>query len=161
MSTLLELFSNSAKLRSLTEGTKNVTTEIPTTLATNSAQRNWRVTAAQQGKFWVIEIESFGKCTQARSVKEIAPTAVDYIQSMTGEHPSSFTLDLEIELPAGVKESLSRAEHFRVEADKARKAAAAESRNAARALKDAGMSVRDVGAALGISFQRAHQLINS
>jgi len=128
---------------------------------TGATQKHWRTSASQQGKFWVINIEGFGACTQARSVKEIAPTAVDYIQNMTGEHPSTFTVDLEIELPAAVQESLNRAEHFRIEADRARKAAAAESRNAARALKQAGMSVRDVGAALGISFQRAHQLISS
>jgi peptidyl-dipeptidase Dcp len=41
----------------------------------------------------------------------------------------------------------------------ARKEAAVESRRAAKALRASGLTVRDIGAALGVSFQRAHQLV--
>lgn len=37
----------------------------------------------------------------------------------------------------------------------------AEVRQAARLLSEQGMSLRDVGAALGVSYQRAHQLLSS
>jgi hypothetical protein len=51
------------------------------------------------------------------------------------------------------------AARLREEAHRANREAAAESRAAARVLREAGLSVRDVGTVLGVSHQRAHQLL--
>jgi hypothetical protein len=44
---------------------------------------------------------------------------------------------------------------------RAQAAAARERRIAARELKAKGLTVRDIGAALGISYQRAQQLVSA
>lgn len=123
--------------------------------------KTWKATAWQDGKYWIITVEGLDSATQARSVKEIDIMVRDFISILTEQPESAFDVEVDIQLPADVKASLKRAKELQAEADRARKAAAEESRKAARALKANGLTVRDIGAALGISFQRAHQLTKS
>ncbi|MGH3973534.1 MAG: hypothetical protein ACRDS9_09430, partial [Pseudonocardiaceae bacterium] len=64
-------------------------------------------------------------------------------------------------LPDEVTMHLKQAEQLREQSRQAQACAAAEVRQAARLLAEQGMSLRDVGTALGVSYQRAHQLISS
>lgn len=73
----------------------------------------------------------------------------------------SVPVHLDIELPAEVTAELDLAAKLRGEAAAATSAAAAASRSAARLLADQGLTLRDIGAALGISFQRAQQLLQT
>ncbi len=63
-----------------------------------------------------------------------------------------------IELPASVRTKLDRVERARETERAARADAAAELRAAAIELKRTGMSVRELGRVLGVSYQRAGQL---
>jgi len=119
----------------------------------------WNASARQVGKFWYIKIVGLGGSTQARSVKEIDVMVRDYISIMTETEPDSFDVNMQLLLPDDVAATLKRAGELRDIADNARKEAAIESRRAAKALRASGLTVRDIGAALGISFQRAHQLV--
>ena len=83
----------------------------------------------------------------------------DLISIMTETEPDSFDVNMKLLLPDDVAATLKRAGELRDIADSARKEAAAESRRAAKALRASGLTVRDIGAALGVSFQRAHQLV--
>ncbi len=121
--------------------------------------KTWHAKAWRDGKFWIIEVEGLPSATQARSVREIDEMVYDFVSILTGEPTNAFHVETSIELPSEVELCLKRATDLRSQADAARRAAAEESRKAARALKASGLTVRDVGAALGISFQRAHQLI--
>lgn len=49
---------------------------------------------------------------------------------------------------------------MRAEAERANSAAAALNHQAARILADHHLTVRDIGAIMGISYQRAHQLVS-
>ena len=69
-------------------------------------------------------------------------------------HPSGQTED-------EVREHLAAAERLRDDAAEATRRAAEESRAAARELAASGLSLRDVGEALGVSHQRAHQLVRT
>lgn len=113
----------------------------------------------REGKFWVVTVDGLPMATQARNPREVPGMTRDFIASYTDQPESSFEVEYRFEFPADVEEALHNAEQLQREAERARKAAAAEIRRAARALKQAGLSVRDVGFALGISHQRAHQLI--
>jgi len=113
----------------------------------------------REGKFWIVTVEGLPMATQARSAREVTEMTRDFIASYTEQSESTFEVEYHFELPPEVKDALHKAEHLQREAEIARKAAAAEARRAARALRDSGLSVRDVGFALGISHQRAHQLI--
>ena len=119
----------------------------------------WNASARQVGKFWYIQVDGLSGSTQGRSVKEIDVMVRDYISIMTETEPDSFDVNMQLLLPDDVAATLKRAGELRDIADNARKEAAVESRRAAKALRASGLTVRDIGAALGISFQRAHQLV--
>lgn len=94
-------------------------------------------------------------------LREVEEVARDLVAVMLDVDADSFDLEVSVQLPEEVAEHLARADALRKEAASAQAAAAAEVRAAARALADQGMPLRDVGKALGISYQRAHQLVSS
>jgi hypothetical protein len=114
--------------------------------------------ATRDGKFWLIHVPEVERYTQARNVDEIETMARDLVAVMRGVEPDSFTLTVEIELPASVRAHLSAVEGARAEEAAARTRAAEELRAAAAELKDSHITVRDLGKLLGISHQRASQL---
>ncbi len=83
----------------------------------------------------------------------------DLIELMTGAKAGTFSVAYDIELPATVREHLARAEQLRSQSAQAQAEAAAAVRAAARELHQGGLPLRDVGQLLGISHQRAHQLV--
>jgi hypothetical protein len=105
-----------------------------------------------------VEVPEISRATQACTVAEIETMARDLIGIMLEAEPDSFAVDVQIELPAGVRSHLAAAERARAEEVAARSHAAAELRAAAVELKSYGTSVRDLGKLLGVSFQRASQL---
>lgn len=92
----------------------------------------------------------------ATSVREIETMAKDLIEIMTGEQNPAIAVEY-INLPDEVGESIKlKAEAERVEAE-----ARDKQRQAVVSLHDMGMPFREIGAILGISYQRAHQLANA
>jgi DNA-directed RNA polymerase specialized sigma subunit len=72
----------------------------------------------------------------------------------------SFAIDVDIELPQDVHRDFARSAMLRDEAARAHAEAALLSREAARRLYDQGLPLRDIGKVLGVSFQRAKQLVD-
>ena len=117
----------------------------------------YRATVERGERYWVVRVEGVAT-TQARHLRELEDMTTDLIQVMTGdEHPE---VTYELLLPGSVQDHLDRARRLREESSRAQVAAAAEARAAARELRDAGLPVRDIGRVLGVSFQRAHQLVD-
>ena len=116
---------------------------------------------SRDGKFWHVEVPEIDRVTQARNINEVDDMARDLIAIMAGVEPDSFELDVRIQLPDSVRAHLSEVERARGAETEARSHAAAELRAAAAELKNAGLSVRELGAVLGISYQRASQLTSS
>jgi DNA-binding NarL/FixJ family response regulator len=85
--------------------------------------------------------------------------ARDFIAMSTDIAPSDISLAIDRQLPITVSRHLERATQLRTTAEQARKQAAEEWRAAALELRASGMTVRHIGDALGISHQRAQQLI--
>ncbi len=113
---------------------------------------------SRNGKFWHVEVPEIDRVTQARNISEVDDMARDLIAIMAGVEPDSFELDVRIQLPDSVRAHLSEVERARGVETEARSRAATELRAAAAELKNAGLSVRELGAVLGISYQRASQL---
>ena len=84
----------------------------------------------------------------------------DLIAIMTDTDPDSFNVELELVLPPEALAHKIAAEELRGKAAAAQAAAALESRRAALALRESGYTLRDIGEALGVSYQRAHQLVH-
>lgn len=118
----------------------------------------YRVTAEIDGRFWLIRVPVLDRVTQARSVREIPMMAKDLIRIMTDEVEP--VIEVEYLLPDEVREQIALAESLRVEEAEARAEAARAIRRAAKALHDLRLPLRDVGAVLGVSHQRAHQLVS-
>ena len=121
----------------------------------------FEVTVRRDGRFWYIDIPALDGATQARNLGEVDEMAKDYISSVTGAPVAGIEIAVTIELSADVRAHLAAASALREEEARARSRAAEESRAAARALKSQGLTVREVGAALGVSHQRAQQLISA
>ena len=111
-------------------------------------------------RYWLVTIPEIQRTTQARTLREVEPMARDLIAVLEQVDPDSFDLHPDIMFPAAAQQHWSRAMQLREEAACTQAQATGEARLAARALADLGLTVRDVGTVLGISYQRAAQLIS-
>lgn len=111
-------------------------------------------------KFWLIRVPEIDRSTQARHLREVETMARDLVAVMEDVEPDSFELKVDVAIPAGVESHLNASRKLRMEADDLSRRAAEEARIAARELAR-DMPLRDVASVLGVSHQRAHQLVNS
>jgi GTP1/Obg family GTP-binding protein len=114
----------------------------------------------RDGSVWRVRVPEVQRTTQARNLREVEPMARDLIAIMDDIPQDSFNLDVHITLPEEIQAELERSAALREEAARSQAQAAQLSRQAARRLRDQGLPLRDVGQALGVSFQRAKQLID-
>lgn len=119
------------------------------------------VTVERDGHFWMIYAPVVDRWTQARHLREVETMACDLIATMLDVAPSSVAVDVEYALPPSVQKHIDEARRLREAASRANREAALESRAAAHELADADVTLRDIGQVLGVSHQRAHQLVNS
>ena len=87
------------------------------------------------------------------------PQMREAIAHQAGLSEDAFAIHVDVVLPGKFYELQERAKQLRSEAETANAAAAEASRAAARTLASEGMSLRDIGTAMGVSFQRAQQLV--
>jgi hypothetical protein len=120
---------------------------------------SYKATVTRDGRFWLVRVNGVGS-TQARHLRELDAMTKDLIEVMTGDDSEDLTVDYDICLPDEVQNHLHRAEQLRAQSAAAQSAAAGEIRTAARQLHDQGVPLRDVGRMLGVSYQRAHQLVS-
>jgi DNA-directed RNA polymerase specialized sigma subunit len=109
------------------------------------------------GRFWLVRVPAIDRSTQARTFREIPDMAKDLITIMTGEEEP--TIEVRVTLPEMIEARISHINELRREEASARAQAAAESRFVAWTLRQQSLTLADVGAVLGVSHQRAQQLI--
>jgi predicted RNase H-like HicB family nuclease len=119
------------------------------------------VELGQSGRWWVLSVPDVpGAHSQARRLNQVEDVARDLISLMTDAKPDSFAMHVDVKLPEVVRRDLERSAALRAEAARAQSEAAQLSRHAAALLHDRGLPLRDVGQVLGVSFQRAKQLVD-
>lgn len=123
-------------------------------------KRTYRVDVERDGRFWLLRVADVG-VTQARHLREVDAMARDLVALTTDSDPTSFDLDVHVEVPAATRRHLQRAERLRDQARDSQSKAAAELRAAAQELARSGLPLRDIGQLLGVSYQRAHQLVSA
>jgi hypothetical protein len=121
--------------------------------------KTYRVHAEREGRFWLLRVPELDIMTQARRLTEADEMARDLIATWLDVAPDSFAIDLDVALPDELARRRDRARQLREEADRLREQAAEELRVVVRAAHDAGMSVRELAVALGVSHQRAQQIL--
>lgn len=121
----------------------------------------YSVKATRDGRFWFLHIIELDQYTQARSLSEIDDMARDLVHIVTDEAKSDIDLSVTVELPEPVQAARKEADRLRKLAEESNSRAAAKSREAARMLREQGVTVRELGSLFGISYQRAQQLSKS
>jgi hypothetical protein len=112
----------------------------------------------RDGRFWLIRVREIERSTQALRYRDVVPMAQELIEIVDGLGGEEYELQLDVHLPSSVQDHQGRAEVLRAEAHRKQAEAAAESRAAVRELLALGLSQREVGEVLGVSFQRVNQL---
>lgn len=120
----------------------------------------YHATVERDGRFWFVQVDGVG-VTQARHLRELDSMTRDLIACAVEVDADAVEVDYDLRLPASVDAHLEEARRLRAESAEARSAAAEEVRAAARLLSEAGLTVRDIGQALGVSYQRVHQLLHA
>lgn len=122
--------------------------------------KTYTVVVDRDQKYWRIRVEEVERTTMATSLAKVDEMARDLVSIMTDEPDDSFDLDIRLELSDDVVQARTKAANLRSQADQAAADASALNRQAALLLREQGLTVRDIGAALDISFQRAQQLLS-
>jgi hypothetical protein len=117
---------------------------------------SYKATVERDGRFWMITVEGVGS-TQARRLGELEAMTVDLVKVMTDDDAPK--IDYEYRLPDVARAHVQAAVTLRQEAAQAQSKAAVEVRAAAANLHKQGIPLRDIGRLLGVSYQRAHQLV--
>jgi DNA-directed RNA polymerase specialized sigma24 family protein len=120
----------------------------------------YKVRAKRWEHGWELHIEGVG-VTQSRSLRDAEMMARDYIMLDTGAPAASFTVEIIPEIGGGLDEQTRDARQAVTDADRAQRAAAERSREAARQLQRAGLSGRDIAKVLNVSPQRVSQLLKT
>ncbi len=123
------------------------------------AVNSYTAVASRGERYWLVHLPEIDQYTQARNLDEVEPMARDLIALWKEVPEDSFQLSVRVDLPDDVLYRLELARKYTNEAARAQSEAARERRDAAKELKRAGMTVRDIGKALGVSHQRAQQLV--
>lgn len=121
--------------------------------------RTVTVTAERGTNWWVLECVEAGSVSQCKRLDQAADEMREAIAHQLGLAEDGFEIEVVPILPAAYRQEVEAAEAARAAAQEANSAAASHSRAAARALAEAGLSMRDVGTVMGVSHQRAAQLI--
>lgn len=118
--------------------------------------------ATRTGDWWAIEVDEVeGVFSQARRLDQVEAMARDAIALMLDVDPDSFDVLVSPELPAQWQEDLDELRCIRTTADTMVAMAGVKAWQTVRLLHDAeGLPMREIGAVLGVSHQRIHQLLS-
>ncbi len=117
----------------------------------------------REGRWWMVAIPALDGLTQARRLSEVEEMAADYIAVSTDVPLSTVTVRV-TQLRVAETDVLPterRIEVLRRQAADAEAEIARLSAPLARELAEHDVPVRDIGEVLGVSHQRAHQLVNA
>lgn len=109
--------------------------------------------------WWVLEERTLGAVSQVRSLSEAADEMREAVAYLAGLQSDQVEIHVVPCLPDAFHKALDNAREARKEAEAANSRSALEYRHAARVLRDEGMSLRDIGTLLDVSYQRAGQLL--
>lgn len=124
--------------------------------------RTFTVTAERtRSGWWALECDEVGAVSQVRRLDQAADDMREAVAYLSGLPESDVDITVVPVLPDAFQLHLEEARRLAAVAADANRRAAEESRAAARALRAEGLTLRDVGTVMGVSHQRAQQLIDA
>ncbi|WP_249290489.1 hypothetical protein [Mobiluncus mulieris] len=121
--------------------------------------KTFTVTAQRAGRWWALECAEAGCYSQCRRLDQVDDEMREAIAWQTGLAKDAFNIAVNIELPVRYQQQLQQTKQLQAEAEKLVASAASSSRLVAKEMKDDGFTLRDIGQVMGISYQRAGQLV--
>lgn len=115
--------------------------------------------AHREGPWWVAEVTDQRIATQAKRLDLLEVAVRDLLVAWLQVPADSFDVTIDPEVPREAAGPVKRARKLRGEVDRLQGEAADATREAATALVRSGLTVRDTGALLGLSYQRVGQLV--
>ena len=124
--------------------------------------RHYAVRAERSGTWWSLSVDGVPFAhSQARRLDQVEGVAKNLLADMFDASPDEFSVEVLPELPESVVVDLAEARRRGAEAERLRDEAAALLRATARRLVDEQhLTIRDLGVVLGVSYQRAQQLMS-
>lgn len=122
-------------------------------------RKKYRVTAERDGDWWVISFPQLRGASQARRLDRVEAVARDYIYGLTDEPPDAFDVEVVPLLGERLDGMIDEALGAREVANEAQRRASDITRSTASELQRLGLSMRDIGILLGVTHQRAQQLL--
>lgn len=125
--------------------------------------KTYDVTVTREGKWWMVAVPAIDGLTQARRLSEIKDMTVSLIAITLDVPASRVGLNVVAMIVDGT-DLMERRRQIDVEREAARQAerkAAALIADLVRKLDADHVPLRDIGEAVGVSFQRVHQLLNA
>lgn len=119
---------------------------------------------SREGKWWMIHVPGIDGLTQARRLSEAGLMAKEFVAVTLGIPVESVSISVrvvEVEGVANVGDRINAIIADRAKSDGLARKASAEAVALARDLAGHDVPVRDIGEVLGVSHQRAHQLIHA
>lgn len=123
----------------------------------------YNITVAREGKWWMIDVPAIDGLTQSRRLSEIKKMAVSLIAITLDVPASQVSVNIVAMIVDGT-DLVERRQQIDLEREAARQAerkAAALMVDLVRKLDADHVPLRDIGEAVGVSFQRVHQLLNA
>ena len=117
------------------------------------------VTIEREGTYWLVYIDGTAGLTQARNYREVELMAREYtalVENVPLEDVAIGSITV-----TGASSSLAQAAAERRRARELETAANEKIRAVAKRLHAAAVPLVDIGAILGVSHQRAHQLVTA
>lgn len=125
-------------------------------------RHTYTVETRRSGRWWAIDIpEVKGVFSQARRISEVEPMARDAIATMLDVSPRSFDVVVKPMLGERLQRVVEAARSSRIVAQEAQMSAAENAARALQFLHRSGLPLRDAGDLLGMSHQRAAQIMNA
>lgn len=117
-------------------------------------------TARKDGRWWVVQNDQHaGALSQVTRLADAEAHQREAIAFVAGLDETDVDVEVHVQLQPAVQRALERAASMRERAHKLERDAGERRRAAAVAMKNQGYTVRDIGEVLGVSYQRAHQLV--
>lgn len=124
---------------------------------------HYTATATREGSWWMVSIPELDGLTQARRLTEAELMAREWISAALDVDLEDVTVDLTVERvgDVDVAERLAKINEEREQAAALVQKATADAAILAKDLAQQHLTVRDIGTVIGVSHQRAHQLVQA
>lgn len=113
------------------------------------------------GDVWVFQcVEHPGAISQARRLDQAETLMREAIAWVAGVPESEVDVDVHAQLTPETQVEIERVRQLREESARMQAESSEAMRRVAHDLHDEGLTVRDIGTVLDVSYQRAHQLVS-